>query len=142
MIKEKNFKNINLYGIRGATTLFRFRLINDCIELFRYNKHFLSASMRDDKWIHLPILFQMESGKKYRLIYTVRSTFNMKRSFFFSVGRKTQEISDPIPRGEWISNEIEFESQLSGNVNITVTATDLPIAGHYLWIKQLEIEEA
>lgn len=135
-------KNVNVKDLKISEELFQVKVYKEYIEFFRWNKHCLRRPERNERrWVSLPITFALKRGKLYHIRFTVESSWKMNRLFFLAQGRRTQVFKYIIPKDKEYSDEIEFISEFEGNASIVFTATDLPIAGHYLRIKQLEIDE-
>lgn len=136
------FKNIDINRIELSTELFRLYVADEEIELFRWNRHLLRRpTYNEHRWVTFPLTILLEEGKHYSLKYSVRSTYNMDRSFFMAVGRKTQVFDCKLPKDKWVSEKFEFVSELEGTGSLVITASDLPIGGNYFWIRDLEIDE-
>lgn len=98
-----------------------------------------------DDWLFTP-MFRLESGKKYRMRYSMETLAMIPYSLQIAIGKTVnpeamntiEHLKDYTGTGVWEDRVVEFESPGSGNFCIGFYYYD---GGSYLWLDDITIEE-
>lgn len=131
-------QNVDIDSIQYPS-LFRLRKYPEHIEIYRQKKHCIKK-VKEDRWLRIPISFDLKESREYSIEAEVKSTYPLMRVFFISRKNKTIRLDAALNPDEWTKINVSFTSDFDGPGNITITATDLPVAGHYLYIRRLVVK--
>lgn len=134
--------NIDFDNSSVPESIFRVTCDDEEIDVFRWNRHCIRKQLHNEiRWCSFAIPFKIQKHNKYRLSIEVKSTYPMRRSFFISV-KSSLEVPDcALPEDEWVSKTIEFYGPETGKGFVVITANDIPVAGHHIFIRKLIVEE-
>lgn len=142
-MRNQRFENINTEDIAVPNECFRLKKSEGIYELFRVKKHLAYIPRRgENRWVVFPVEFKFEEGCEYSISFEIKSTYRMKRTVFLRVNGHTKEFDDALSSAnQWEYLNIKYVSKYSGQAYLVITASDLPAAGHYLWIRDLSVSK-
>ena len=142
-MKNNNFNNIDINKILVPAECFRMKITDEHIELFRYKRHLpYTPKPGEHRWVMFPVELPFQEGEKYNIKFEIKSTYRMPRTFFLRIGGNTQEFKNGLDKaGEWEVFELDYKCKYTGTAFLVITASDLPAAGNYLWIKHISVTQ-